>query len=84
MLQDRLDLSQRRACQVVGQHRSTQRRAPLETHPDQDLRARLRTHEPILAGAIAELTTCSAEKTINSTARSSSVCGVKRASAYLA
>jgi transposase InsO family protein len=42
MLQDRLDLSQRRACQVIGQHRSTQRRAPLEAHPDQELRARLR------------------------------------------
>ena len=28
MLCDRLDISQRRACQIVGQHRSTQRHAP--------------------------------------------------------
>ena len=42
MLQSRLGLSQRRACQIVGQHRSTQRHAPAETDPDRDLRARLR------------------------------------------
>ncbi len=28
MLQDRLELSERRACRVTGQHRSTQRRLP--------------------------------------------------------
>ncbi len=42
MLQDRLGLSQRRACAIVGQHRSTQRHAPLEADPDDELRARLR------------------------------------------
>jgi putative transposase len=42
MLQERLGLSQRRACQIVGQHRSTQRHAPEPADPDQQLRARLR------------------------------------------
>ena len=42
MLQERLGLSQRRACQIVGQHRSTQRHEPAEADPDRDLRARLR------------------------------------------
>jgi putative transposase len=42
MLVSRLDLSQRRACQIVGQHRSTQRHQPAEADPDRDLRARLR------------------------------------------
>ncbi len=42
MLQDRLGLSQRRACQIVGQHRSTQRHRPLDPDPDKDLRRRLR------------------------------------------
>ena len=42
MLQDRLGLSQRRACKIVGQHRSSQRHQPAETNPDRDLRARLR------------------------------------------
>jgi putative transposase len=43
MLQDRLGMSQRRACQIVGQHRSTQRHVPEAPDPDRDLRARLRT-----------------------------------------
>lgn len=43
MLQERLGLSQRRACQIVGQHRSTQRHAPEPADPDQHLRARLRS-----------------------------------------
>ena len=43
MLQERLGLSQRRACQIVGQHRSTQRHAPDPADPDQQLRARLRS-----------------------------------------
>jgi putative transposase len=30
MLVSRLGLSQRRACQIVGQHRSTQRHTPAE------------------------------------------------------
>ena len=42
MLQERLDLSQRRACQIVGQHRSTQRHRPQNPDPDKDLRRRLR------------------------------------------
>ncbi len=42
MLQERLGLSQRRACQIVGQHRSTQRHRPLDPDPDRDLRRQLR------------------------------------------
>jgi putative transposase len=42
MLVSRLGLSQRRACRIVGQHRSTQRHTPTETDPDRELRARLR------------------------------------------
>jgi putative transposase len=42
MLQQRLEISQRRACRIVGQHRSTQCHAPAETDPDRGLRARLR------------------------------------------
>ncbi len=42
MLQERLGLSQRRACQIIDQHRSTQRHQPLEVDPDRELRARLR------------------------------------------
>jgi len=38
VLCDRLGLSQRRACQIVGQHRSTQRSQPAEPDPDRDLR----------------------------------------------
>ncbi|NQV07209.1 IS3 family transposase [bacterium] len=42
MLQDRLGLSQRRACRIVGQHRSTQRHTRLEVDPDWGLRVWLR------------------------------------------
>ncbi len=42
MLQERLGISQRRGCRIVGQHRSTQRHAPQLTEPDRYLRARLR------------------------------------------
>ena len=42
MLMDRKGLSERRACQIVGQHRSTQRRAPCVRLDDGALRARLR------------------------------------------
>ena len=42
MLQERLGLSQRRACRIIGQHRATQRRRPSVADPDGDLRARLR------------------------------------------
>lgn len=44
MLQDRLGLSQRRACQIVGQSRSLQRRpAPGAGDPDAEVRSRLRS-----------------------------------------
>jgi putative transposase len=42
MLMDRKGLSERRACQIVGQHRSTQRRPPCVRVDDGALRARLR------------------------------------------
>jgi transposase InsO family protein len=42
MLQERLDMSERRACQIVGQHRSTQRRPVTRGNGDDALRARLR------------------------------------------
>jgi putative transposase len=41
MVQERLGLSQRRACAIVGQHRSTQRHIPGDPDPDRDLRERL-------------------------------------------
>jgi putative transposase len=43
MLEDRKGFSQRRACQIVGQHRSTQRHRPAVGDPDQELRSTLRT-----------------------------------------
>jgi putative transposase len=42
MLQDRLGLSERRACRYAGQHRSTQRHAEAVADDDAALRARLR------------------------------------------
>jgi putative transposase len=42
MLQDRLGISERRACRYVGQHRSTQRREPCVADDDGALRAELR------------------------------------------
>jgi putative transposase len=42
MVCDRLGMSQRRACRIVGQHRSTQRHQPAEADPDRELRAWLR------------------------------------------
>ena len=41
MLQDRLELSERRACRVTGQHRSTQRRLPARGRFDDALRREL-------------------------------------------
>ena len=41
MLQDRLVLSERRACRVTGQHRSTQRRLPARGRGDEALRTEL-------------------------------------------
>ncbi len=43
MLEDRLGLSERRACQIASQHRSTQRREPERTADDAALRERLRS-----------------------------------------
>lgn len=42
MLVDRLDLSERRACKIAGQHRSTQRRQPAVADDDGALRRELR------------------------------------------
>jgi len=42
MLRDRLGVSERWACKVVGQHRSTQRREPVRADDDAALRAELR------------------------------------------
>ncbi len=43
MLQERLSVSERRACRITGQHRSTQRHRPRMTdRRDDALRARLR------------------------------------------
>lgn len=42
MLCDRKGLSQRRACQIVRQHRSTQRHRSKDLDPDKELRAELR------------------------------------------
>lgn len=42
MLQDRLGLSERRACRIAGQHRSTQRHEPVLAPDDEALRKRLR------------------------------------------
>lgn len=57
MLQDRLGLSERRACRIVGQHRSTQRHERLVPPEDTELRrfsrqrprwGYLRTHQYLL------------------------------------
>jgi putative transposase len=42
MLQDRLGISERRACRYVGQHRSIQRHEPCVAEDDQALRSALR------------------------------------------
>ena len=42
MVCDRLGVSERWACRVVGQHRSTQRYEPIRAEDDVALRARLR------------------------------------------
>ncbi len=42
MLRDRLSLSERRACEIAGQHRSTQRHEPKVVVEDGRLRERLR------------------------------------------
>ena len=42
MLRDRLNVSERRACLIAGQHRSTQRRQPIAVVDDEALRGELR------------------------------------------
>jgi putative transposase len=42
MLQERFELSERRACRITGQHRSTQRRPPTSGRRDDALRTKLR------------------------------------------
>lgn len=42
MLRDRLGVSERRACRIAGQHRSTQRREPVLAGDEEALRAELR------------------------------------------
>jgi putative transposase len=42
MLEERLGLSERRACRITGRHRSTQRHRPLRTDRDDGLRSALR------------------------------------------
>ena len=42
MLRDRLGVSERWACRVIGQHRSTQRREPTPAADDEALRGELR------------------------------------------
>src|SRR4051794_32927185 len=42
MLRDRLGVSERRACRIAGQHRSTQRYRPMTAADDAALRAELR------------------------------------------
>jgi len=42
LLEERLGVSQRRACQIAGRHRSAQRYEPAAADPDRDLRAELR------------------------------------------
>ena len=61
MLQDRLGLSERRACRLAGQHRSTQRHSPQVAPDDQALRGRCASSpKSSPAGAIAAPTaTCS-------------------------
>ncbi len=46
MLQARLELSERRACRVTGQHRSTQRRLPARGRGDDALRTELHAFSP--------------------------------------
>ena len=41
-VQERLSLSERRACRAIGQHRSTQRHTPHRRDADEPLRIRLR------------------------------------------
>lgn len=43
MCQARFSMSRRRACRLVGQHRSTERHGALAADPDRELRARLRS-----------------------------------------
>ena len=54
MLQDRLGLSERRACQIAGQHRSTQRHQPGRSPDDGALRGCLRAIPAARGGLVPE------------------------------
>jgi hypothetical protein len=62
VLQERLELSQRRAGAIVGQHRSTQHHERAEPDPDRGLRDRLRRFRPPSSpgGGIGEPAPCCA------------------------
>jgi hypothetical protein len=92
MLQDRFDMSERRACRIVGQHRSTQRRELTRGTGDDALRKRLhefsRKHKPwgyskAHAGDDPEPYFATSSSQTNAgvpTARGSSACGGRRPS----
>ncbi len=82
MLCDRLSLSERRACQIAGQHRSTQRHEPSRAPDDAALRARLRSlsAERPRWGYRCAHARCS-RRDGTSTASGSSVSGARRACA---
>ena len=85
-LQRTLKVSERFACRVVGQHRSTQRHTPASQtveDPDAALRAWLREYAAsIPAGVTDAPTTTPAVRAGPSTTRRSSGCGARKASAW--
>ena len=60
MLRDRLGVSERWACRVVGQHRSTQRHEPVRAADDAALRGELRQFSAAGrdGGIVARIITC--------------------------
>ncbi len=83
VLQERFGVSERRACRVVGQHRSTQRK-PCRPRPGEEdkLRRRLRaTPGAIPAGAGRWPIACSCGRGGASTASALGACGGRKACA---
>jgi hypothetical protein len=79
MLRDRLGVSERWACRVVGQHRSTERYEPERAEDDAALRAELRaSRRSALGGGIAVPAISCASGAGMSTASGCSVCGARR------
>jgi putative transposase len=75
-----LGLSERLACRITGQHRSTQRHQPVE--PDgtgHSARRCASSADSIPAGATGAPTPCRASRTGQPTARPSSGCGARKA-----